>query len=60
MRYDEKWPDVLQKFCCVNTARVLKYVWPIFIIMHERVKVLNVFKVKAKTRITQQLFTCSK
>ena len=28
--------------------------------MHERIKVLNVFKVKVKTQITQQTFTPSK
>ena len=34
--------------------------WSIFVIMHESVKVLNVFKVKVKTQITQQTFTPSK
>ena len=33
-----KWPNILQKSCGVNTARFLKYVWPIYNIMHERVK----------------------
>ena len=47
-------------FSVVNTAIVLNYVWPIFVIMHGRVKVLNVFKVKVKTQITQQTFTPSK
>ena len=32
-----KWPNILQKSCGVNTARFLKYVWPFFNIMHERV-----------------------
>ena len=34
----EKWPDVLYKSCGVNTARFLKYVWPFYNAMHERVK----------------------
>ena len=33
-----KWPNILQKSCGVNTARYLKYVWPFYNIMHERVK----------------------
>ena len=33
-----KWPNVLQKFCHVHTARFLKYVWPFYNIMHEKVK----------------------
>ena len=33
-----KWPNILQKSCGVNTARLLKYVWPFSNIMHERVK----------------------
>ena len=32
-----KWPDILQKSCVVNTARFLKYVWPFYNIMHEKV-----------------------
>ena len=34
----EKWPNILLKSCCVNTARILKYAWASFNIMHERVK----------------------
>ena len=37
-----KWPNILLKSCGVNTARLLKHVWPFYNIMHERVK-----KVKA-------------
>ena len=36
-----KWPNILQIACGVNTARFLKYVkyvWPFYDIMHERVK----------------------
>ena len=34
-----KWPNILQKSCGVNFARfLLKYVWPFYNIMHERVK----------------------
>ena len=33
-----KWPNILLKYCGVNTARFLKYVWPFYNIMHERVK----------------------
>ena len=32
-----KWPNILLKFCGVHTARFLKYVWPFYNIMHERV-----------------------
>ena len=33
-----KWPNILQKSFGVNTARFLKYVWPFYNIIHERVK----------------------
>ena len=33
-----KWPNILLKFCGVNIARFLKYVWPFYNIMHERVR----------------------
>ena len=36
-----KWPSILQKSCGVHTARFLKYVWPFYNIMHERVKYLE-------------------
>ena len=36
-----KWPDILLKFCVVNTARFLKYVWPFYII-HARVNLREV------------------
>ena len=32
-----KWSSILQKSCSVYTARFLKYVWPFYNIMHERV-----------------------
>ena len=32
-----KWPNILLKSCGVNTARFLKYVWPFYSIMHEKV-----------------------
>ena len=32
---DEKWSDILLESCGVNSVRILKYVWPFFIIMHE-------------------------
>ena len=34
-----KWQIILQKYCGVKTARFLKYVWPIYNIMDERIKV---------------------
>ena len=34
MHYVEKLPNILLKFCAVNTARILKYVWPLFNIIH--------------------------
>ena len=33
-----KWPNILWKSCGVNTAGFLKYIWPFYNIMHERVK----------------------
>ena len=33
-----KWPNILQKSCSVHAARFLKYFWPFYIIIHERVK----------------------
>ena len=33
----EKWPNILLKSFLVNTARFLKYIWPFFNIMNERV-----------------------
>lgn len=35
MYNDEKWSDILLESCGVNSVRILKYVWPFFIIMHE-------------------------
>ena len=35
----EKWPDILKKSDGVHTASFLKYIWPFFNIMHERVKI---------------------
>ena len=35
-----KWSNILQKSCGVHTARFLKYVWPFYNIMHERVNKL--------------------
>ena len=32
-----KWPNILQKSYGAHTARFLKYVWPFYNIMHERV-----------------------
>ena len=33
----EKWSNIFEKFCRVNNARFLKYVWPFSTIRHERV-----------------------
>ena len=35
--YVVKWPNILQKFYGVNIARLLKYVWPFYNIMYERI-----------------------
>ena len=32
-----KWANILKKSCGVHTARILKYVWPFYNIMHERI-----------------------
>ena len=37
MHNDVKWPNILQKSCVVHTAIFLKYAWPFYNIMHERV-----------------------
>ena len=37
MQGDEKSSNILWKSCDVHTARFLNYVWPFFIIMHEKV-----------------------
>ena len=34
----EKWPNVLQKSCGVNTTRFLNYVWTFFNIKHRKFK----------------------
>ena len=33
----KKWSNVLSKSYCANTVRFLKYVWPFFNIIYERV-----------------------
>ena len=38
-----KWPNILKTSCGVNTTRFLKYVWPFYNIMHERVKATIIF-----------------
>ena len=40
-RHNVKWPNILQKSCSVNTVRFLKYVWPFYNILHERVNMRN-------------------
>ena len=42
----EKWPNIL-KYCGVHTARILKYVWPLFN-LHETV---NTSKEYATSRV---------
>ena len=32
-----KWPNILLKSCGAHTVRLLKYVWPFYNIMHEKV-----------------------
>ena len=45
----EKWPNILKKSSGVKTARFLKYNWPFFSNMYERVNlvvpIINVMKV---------------
>ena len=36
----EKWLNILQKPCCIHTAKIWKFVWPFFKIIYERVKTL--------------------
>ena len=33
-----KWPNILWRSCGVDTSRFLKYVWPFYNIVHQRVK----------------------
>ena len=33
----EKCSNILEKSCSVHTEQILKYVWPLFNIMHKRV-----------------------
>ena len=53
-----KWRNILKKPCGVNTARFLKYVWPFYNIMHERVKSLfsNV-SLNQVTNVSAQTFS---
>ena len=44
-----KWPNILWKSCGVNTAGFLKYIWPFYNIMHERVKKLSLMIKKWQT-----------
>ena len=37
MQGDEKSSNILWKSCDVHTTRFLNYVWPFFIIVHEKV-----------------------
>ena len=37
---DEKWSNILLKFCGVQTTRLLKCVWPFFIFNNRKIKVL--------------------
>ena len=39
MHYVVKWPNILLKYCSVNTERFLKYVWPFYNITHERINI---------------------
>ena len=48
-----KQPNIFLKSCGVHTARFLKYVWPFYNIMHERVK-------KWESWFSQPAFTWSK
>ena len=55
MHYVEKLPNILLKSCAVNTARVLKYVWPLFNIIHERIKKLPLsFFIQAGEQVTRE------
>ena len=48
-----KWPNILLKSCGLNTANFLKYVWPFYNIMHERV---NRKIEMSKTNVSIELF----
>ena len=53
-----KWPNILQISCGVNTTRFLKYVWPFYNIMHERVKLNKNFIQLTAFDWTFGLFIC--
>ena len=52
----EKWPNILEKSCGVNTARFLKYVWQFYNIMHERVNEMSKF-CRSRCFINFQMFS---
>ena len=55
-----KWPNILWKSSCVHTARFLKYVWPFYSIMHERVNITFVkYCFMRKITITLLILYCS-
>ena len=41
MHDDRKWWNIILKSCAENTERFWKYVWPVFVILHERVNTIN-------------------
>ena len=56
MHNAERWPNILKKSCDAKTARFLKYVWPFFDIMHERVKIKLRFLIKLKQNFPAAIY----
>ena len=40
MQNVEKWPKIIKKSCGAHSARLLRYVWPFFNVMHEKINAL--------------------
>ena len=37
MQNVEKWPKIIKKSCGAHSARLSRYVWPFFNVMHEKI-----------------------
>ena len=55
MQNIEKRPSILQKSCGVNAAKFLKYVWPFFNIILERVQLTDIVSLHKKWNFTLRI-----
>ena len=56
IHYFKKWSNMLLKSCSLNTARFLKYVWPFFNIMNERINLVRWYGWKTKITYCYRFF----